>query len=64
MHPQQQSTQAILRIISMADSASRQYDTNLCTDWLLDWAWKMCPSCLSTFSALVQQENDIFLAMK
>ena len=26
MHPQQQGTQAILRIISMAESASRQYD--------------------------------------
>ena len=26
MHPQQQGTQAILRIISMAENASRQYD--------------------------------------
>ena len=26
MHPQQQGTQAILRIISMAENTSRQYD--------------------------------------
>ena len=63
MHPQPQATQAILGIISMAESASRQYDAKP-VHWLASRAWKMCPSCLSRFSSVVQQENDIFLAMK
>ena len=48
MHTQPQVTQAILRIISMVESASRKYDAKP-VYWLASRAWKMCSSCLSRF---------------
>ena len=63
MHSQPQGTQAILRIICMAESASVNMTRNLCTDWLLE-PERCAHLAFWGFFALVQQENDIFLAMK